>query len=379
MRKLKFFSMIFLIMLINLSSLHAVCKKDLFRSFSILLHNINWKCLFPVRIAGYKIDPFKDKNRVDKNEVISTFQSSWAKYKDIAGNDVTKRDSGDRGVFCMCKGSGILGDKIGIKVSFWEPARIFEVVKDAWCFPFLGAALKSNLKGVNSNSMESKKILTKFAKDGTEYFQGSDFLKTFWQVHYYVFPILGLLEVFTDFICLEQSPLDLAYITEVDPRWTDDYLSAFLNPDALLFANPIAVMGCAPDAVAATIKSTIDTLYWCMGQWDTVFPLSGNITGTGELQTVASAMGKVIFQLHRNFVMLGTSGKLALCKYYPQPIWKKSQYRWQLIYPKKDKHCRVIGEPDFLWETNKNTPSLKSKNMDNFVIMLWRKRTCCAR
>ena len=52
------------------------------------------------------------------------------------------------------------------------------------------------------------------------------------------------MEVVTDFPCLERGSFDLAYLTEVDPLWNDDELTLILlNPDAVLFANPIADRG----------------------------------------------------------------------------------------------------------------------------------------
>ena len=34
-----------------------------------------------------------------------------------------------------------------------------------------------------------------------------------------------------------QGSFDLVYLTEVDPLWADDELTAILNPEAVLFAN----------------------------------------------------------------------------------------------------------------------------------------------
>ena len=48
-----------------------------------------------------------------------------------------------------------------------------------------------------------------------------------------------------------KGSFDLAYLTEVDPLWNDDELTLILNPDAVLFANPVAIAACAADCVAA--------------------------------------------------------------------------------------------------------------------------------
>ena len=88
---------------------------------------------------------------------------------------------------------------------------------------------------------------------------------SFYQAHFYVNPVLYWLEVVTDFPCLERGSFDLAYLTEVDPLWNDDELTLLLNPDAVLFANPVAIAACAADCVAATVGFGLNTLFWCAG------------------------------------------------------------------------------------------------------------------
>ena len=75
----------------------------------------------------------------------------------------------------------------------------------------------------------------------------------FYQAHWYVNPMLYWLEVLLDFACLEHGGFDLAYLTEVDPLWKDDELTVIINPDAILFANPLAIAACAADCVAASV------------------------------------------------------------------------------------------------------------------------------
>ena len=49
-----------------------------------------------------------------------------------------------------------------------------------------------------------------------------------------------------------EGSLDLAYLTEVDPLWADDELTAILNPEAVLFANAPAKAACVPTVWPAT-------------------------------------------------------------------------------------------------------------------------------
>ncbi|VEC46219.1 conjugal transfer protein TraU [Klebsiella aerogenes] len=45
--------------------------------------------------------------------------------------------------------------------------------------------------------------------------------------------------------------MDIAYLSEIDPTWVDSSLTTILNPEAILFANPIAQGACAADALAS--------------------------------------------------------------------------------------------------------------------------------
>src|SRR3546814_1441818 len=71
--------------------------------------------------------------------------------------------------------------------------------------------------------------------------------------------------ILTDMACLEQSSVDIAYVTEIDPLWQDDTLTALINPEVALFANPLAQTACAADCGAATGKLPLDPLFWCAG------------------------------------------------------------------------------------------------------------------
>ncbi len=78
-----------------------------------------------------------------------------------SATDPEEADSTD--IFCECDSAGaISGTTVGIRVEFWEPTRVFEVVKDAWCFPMLG---QNSEGGMAAN--DNKTALTQ-TKDGTQ-------------------------------------------------------------------------------------------------------------------------------------------------------------------------------------------------------------------
>ena len=153
---------------------------------------------------------------------------------------------------------------IGLSIGFWEPARHVEVVRKPFCLTSLG--------GIDLNPGLPAPEAARFT-----HAEGDGDGGSFYQAHFYVNPMLYWLEVVTDFPCLEKGSFDLAYLTEVDPLWNDDELTLILNPDAVLFANPIAIAACAADCVAASLGFGIKELFWCAGCHGGIYPLDGQV------------------------------------------------------------------------------------------------------
>jgi conjugal transfer pilus assembly protein TraU len=249
--------------------------------------------------------------------------------------------------------------RIGIQVSFFEPSRIIETVTDPFCFPTLGIPMlptAGKLGGGKSND-------------------GSGQQNTFMQVHYMIFPAYALMELVTDFICLETSGADYAYLSEVDPMWNSDILAAFIQPEALLFGNPVTNLVCIAESVSSMAFYPIDPLFWCMGSWGNAYPLAGHTnTGDSFIQDTAAITGKAIYSLHRKLVLWGSYGVEGLCGQYPMPIWFKSAYRLQIVNPISHPLAMTIGQTGLMWDFLKKPPMM----MDNYGYLLFKKRDCCA-
>src|SRR3546814_3836357 len=98
-------------------------------------------------------------------------------------------------------------------------------------------------------------------------------------------------------------------MTEVDPLWQDDALAALINPEAVVFANPIAKAACAGDCVAATANLPLDQLFWCAGCQGSMYPLNGNIPASiGHVQSSA-------------LIFIMSQSQLAIC------AWSATQTR----------------------------------------------------
>ena len=308
----------------------AICKARPINPIT----DICWQCIFPIQLGGrLNLGNFHGDEPMDDPSP----------------------------PICACLSGGRI--TIGITVSFYEPARMIETVNDAYCFPSLGAALGNPQPGLLNGSTDNAE-----ATGGTQAFQ---------QAHYYILPIFGMLDLFADLPCLEQDGFDLAYMTEIDPLWSNDSLAFMINPEALLFANPAAHLSCIPDSVSAALGYPLDPLFWCMGSWGSAYPLTGTIAYRNPVSANAGLAARMLFKLGREMLLWDTATNV--CGPVMLPIWRKSHYRLQIAKPVRGNDCVPIGRSDLIWGAGKNPPGGGGSNAEgNFLWVLTRKNKCCA-
>ena len=301
--------------------------------FANPITDICWSCLFPLTIGGIGI--------------VSDGQP------DI-GNPSSP--------VCYCNNP----PRLGISIGFWEPVRMVDVTRTPFCMVGLGGL--SLDPGIG-------------APRGAQVGHDSQTRNSFYQVHWYANPILAWLEVLLDFPCLEQGSLDLAYLTEVDPLWSDDELSAILNPEAVLFANPVAKAACAADCVAASAGFPVASLFWCAGCQGSIYPMTGHVTThIGGVQASVLLTQRMTAKMHRQLTTFATAGSRGLCGAYPLPIFDKTHYKLQMTYPVPatakvaGQCCQPYGRTTMIWGSGKSFPV----SGEDFSYQIFRKRNCCA-
>lgn len=299
-----------------------------FKSQAVLnpITDISWRCMFPLTIAGVTLVP---------------------------GGGGDKGDIGSP--ICSCKtGSGV--PYFGLKTQFWEPSRMIDTVSEPFKMMILGTSLGGSSKAKLTGSLQTG--------EGTG--------RAFQQMHYYIFPVWKMLDMFFDIPCLETQGFDIPIMTELVPTWNNDTLAMIMNPEAILFGNPVSAIACAADSTAALVGKPIDFLFWCMGSWGNAYPLAGSITSTDYLEANAGLAARAIYFAARTS-LLWEDAKSG-CHSQIAPIWTKSRYRLQLAKPIHSSKCLPIGRDALIWGAGKHNP-----NKDDFLWTMFTKRDCCLR
>ena len=300
-------------------------------SFVNPITDICWDCLFPITIGSFE----------------------------LIGGDLPNT-ANPKSPVCICPKNigGITIPLPGIVGGFWEPARMIDVSQEPYCF-------------VNMGGLE---IDMGFGKNSGGRAKSSSSTVSNWYVHYYIYPILSILNLFTDFICLDEASFDPFWISELDPTGLDDELALILNPEAFLFNNWIAQSACSADCLSASSGLAQDRLYWCSGCQGTMFPLNGNVIHTGGVQASLLAAERMVFKMHRQGLAHETSSDdlLEICHKRLMPIMKKTHYRYQMVNPNPDK-CAPFGRTTTFFEAKKEIPIVA----EDFGYLIWRKRGCC--
>lgn len=318
-------------MIIFLGSMSAQAK--CVGKFVNPITDICWSCLFPITVGGIQVS--------------------------TTGEDTPNPQT----PLCTCPMPAPPYQRVGFPVSFWEPARLVDVTRTPYCFVNMGGIqlMDRGVKGHGGVANSSSNSLR----------------HSFYHVHWYLYPVIYWLELFTDFLCLEAGSMDISYITELDPLWNDDETAFILNPESALFGNSIAQAACAADCVAASSGFSLDSLFWCGGCQGSLYPFSGTVSAhVGGVQASLLVTQRMIAKLHRQGMLKGHMGIDALCHTYPMPIIKKSQYKTQMVFPipsTQSGQCHPLGRSESLWAAGKEFPY----DGEDYGYLIWRKRNCC--
>lgn len=267
---------------------------------------------------------------------------------------------------CYCK--NILGVPIpGLTYGMWIPQRIIETVRAAYDSPTFGrnlsgssgsGQLNANLRGgVGSGEHGTNKI-------------------GFSNMHTFLYPIGKIMDGVLEMLCLSDTSggADMVYASEIDPSWSDDSISMILTPEASIFANQSASMSCIADSAAADVYQPLEWMIWCMGSWGTAYPQNGETATTEPVRQAAYAAAKATAMLQRRAMIWDTMGDDALCEAYPNPIFSKTMYRLEQVWPNPETVSNHwIGTDPNLWGEWRYMPYTG----EDFVQVEFQFLNCC--
>lgn len=301
-----------------------------------LITDICWECMLPLRVAGFA----------------------------IGGGSGEAPPGATNQMLCSCEDN--LGVPMpGFVTSMWEPARLIEVVRQGGCAPSLGGVSlplgTGRFEGMNGSMSDA---------------DADDI--AFMQLHYYNFPLLMMLELFIEDRCMANAipDFDLLFMTELDPTWNNSDLAFFTHAESAATANPAAIEACAIEAMKmSTGDWPIDHMYWCLGSWGTLYPLTGQQAPVGGYNKLTAKLAaRQVAAMHRRGLERKTFGEGALCDADFAPMLPKTQYRISHFWPLADANrAEKVGS---LWQKlsqQKNVPGMG----DDGVMVLWRYNDCC--
>lgn len=306
------------------------------------------------------------------------------------------------GPVCTC--TDALGvPEMGYPMSWWAPTKLNEVTTIPWCSPSLGGTrLQDTFDGMGYQT--------------TGYGSGGDIdtnqaSSAFYQYHYFSYPLMAMMEILALPSCTDgYQDFDMLYISEIDPTWNNDLLALILNPEAIVFGNPLAKAYCAADCVAVTADEAIEETFPCAGCDGSLYPLTGHVNPQPDPVAASSLITqRVLASLHRKGLAHKTIGEDAMCDPEFFPTIPRSQYKFSMIYPipeaSSDGAIDIVGNAssfnDVAGQAGDNqgvftdcchpmgmstarwcTPvggRIRPGKDKNFVYMIWNYRDCCVR
>lgn len=309
----------------------TVCNGKLFNP----LTDTDWNNLFPITIAGVRL-----------GTSINPINPLMAAMPPV----------------CVCP--TVLGFPfIGIGVTYWQPLYVAETEHRPGCLSSLGGI--NVLPGYSMLHSEQSTNNENMGKSTNRM-----------QVHFYSYPVFGMLEMMKSVACKAPSGFSLSYVTEIDPLWQDDLWGAVFAPESALFANPIAQAACAFDMVAATLGIPLDAMFWCAGAWGGTYPLTGNSQHSGDPFAMNNqVLAKFMARQHRMGLQWQTIGPTAICSSHPNPVWVKSQYRFNQVGPISRRGRSVAtGDSGKLYQF---PPVTNIPTQEQTINLIWQGQQCC--
>lgn len=312
-----------------------------------ILTNICWRCIFPMKISGIPIfgTSISDGGTSSDGFALSTRPR------------VPSNSSGKAGCLCFEGPTPHLGVPLGM----WMPTTLYENTLVPGCSPVLNGAIVGIADPLYMGT------------EGDPTYDAAQ--QSFVHVHTFSYPMLMMMELFTRCQTGFQD-IDLLYISEIDPMWSDPTVAMYGNPISVFGASLPATAACTADAIASSANEPLDDLFWCGGTWTTTLtPYTGFQHNQGPIQFSSAANLRLLGMNHLRGFERDTVGNEALCQTQYDPTADRSNYRWQVAWPRAEgRRNHGSGESLMRWGYSRTVPGLA----DVPVYLKWAWVECCS-
>ena len=257
----------------------------------------------------------------------------------VGGKSGVPSDASNK-VVCTCGGDLEKGQlpKVGFTVGFWAPSKILDVTRRPYCLPSLGG-MQLPFGGIN------------FLNGGANLGRGQG-AEAFANWTLYSFPLIYMLRMIDDGACPADgaTEFDMLQSSPMFPNWNDAIgkYTTFINPEMLLFTGVASTFAYPADAVASTLGTPINKLFWVAGAWGGMYPMTG-FSGSGQMNDpvrFTSLTGvRALSLLHRLGMLRETIGNDSLCERNTRFIMRKDAFRWQFLAPSPETNGPATGTP----------------------------------
>lgn len=313
------------------NSNNALCNDSGALTEGRFLSDLCWSCMMPIRLAG--------------------LTGGGRKFPSDTASPV-----------CVCPSKSLMGVPTpGMTAGMWKPTHFVESVRSPGCFATLGQ--KANLGGIQGLKMGGSQ---------KETLRDMGFRST----HVYTFPVGMVLDMLTSSACTDGSGggMDMLYISEIDPTYSDPELSMVVNPEASLFSSVKTEAACMADAVASSTYKPIQSLMYCMGSWGRTYPLGGYSAGQSQVRDISLLGARTLAIQHKRGLMKKTYGNSAVCADKTELRYPKHQYRWQILFPMPQRSSNDwTGASTLLTREWRTLPFMG----DDYVQILSSYNECC--
>ncbi|WP_164885789.1 TraU family protein [Paenirhodobacter populi] len=312
-----------------------------------MVSNICWSCIFPLKVAGITIFG-------NSQEATGVDGGGFA----LSSKPAAPSNAASKAI-CLCDNDAL--PTVGIPIGMWLPTEVYETTMVPGC--------SSTLGGVRLGIAD--KIFLGTAGDPTSDLEQQSFN----HIHTFSYPVVTLMDLFTKCAASYQD-IDILYMSELDPMWNDPIVALYGNPMSVFGSSVIAQSACAADAISASVGKPVDNLFWCGGSWtSTMAPYTGFEHAQGNVQFTAATSLKLLAMDAARGLARRTVGDDAVCQARYQPMLKRSNYRWQVAWPRAEaSRNHASGESILRWGAGRTIPGVAEMP----IYLQWQWVDCCA-